>query len=89
MPRFAANITTMFLELPMPERIQAALTCGFKATEFLLPYGWSVEEIRSWPGADEIEFILMNTQLLEKQAQHKFLDSTLRKSISLKTMKKN
>ena len=61
MPRFAANITTMFLELPMPERIQAALTCGFKATEFLLPYEWSVEEIRSWPGADEIEFILMNT----------------------------
>ena len=41
----------------MPKRIQAALTCGFKATEFLLPYEWSVEEIRSWPGADEIEFI--------------------------------
>ena len=62
MPRFAANITTMFLELPMSERIQAALSCGFNAAEFLLPYEWSAEEIRSWPGADEIEFILMNTQ---------------------------
>ena len=68
MPRFAANITTMFLELPMSERIQAALSCGFKAAEFLLPYEWPAEEIRSWPGADEIEFILMNTQPASDEA---------------------
>ena len=68
MPRFAANITTMFLELPMSERIQAALSCGFKAAEFLLPYEWPAEEIRSWPGADEIEFILMNTQSASDEA---------------------
>lgn len=61
MLRFAANITTMFLEMPMPERIQAALACGFTATEFLLPYEWPVEEIRSWPGVGDIEFILINT----------------------------
>ncbi len=68
MPRFAANITTMFLELPMSERIQAALSCGFNAAELLLPYEWSAEEIRSWPGADEIEFILMNTQPASDEA---------------------
>ena len=62
MPKFAANITTMFLEIPMSQRISAAMACGFKAAELLLPYEWSSEEIRSWPGADEIEFILMNTQ---------------------------
>ena len=62
MPKFAANITTMFLEIPMSQRIRAALACGFKAAEFLLPYEWPPEEIKSWPGAGEIEFILMNTQ---------------------------
>lgn len=62
MPRFAANITTMFQELPMPERVQAALHCGFAAAEFLLPYEWPVAEIRGWPGASEIKFILINTR---------------------------
>ena len=31
MPRFAANISTMFTDRPFAERIQAAAAAGFKA----------------------------------------------------------
>jgi hydroxypyruvate isomerase len=61
MPLFAANITTMFQELPMSERVQAARRCGFAAVEFLLPYEWSLEEIYAWPEVESVHFILMNT----------------------------
>lgn len=61
MPKFAANVTTMFQELPMPERIQAAADVGFKAAELLFPYAWSPGEIATWPGRDELRLILINT----------------------------
>ena len=38
MPNFAANLTTLFTELPMLERFQAAANSGFKAVEILFPY---------------------------------------------------
>ena len=37
MPRFAANLTMMFTELPFLERFAAA-SAGFKAVEYLFPY---------------------------------------------------
>ena len=38
MPRFAANISTMFTEAPFAERIQAAAAAGFEAIECQFPY---------------------------------------------------
>jgi hydroxypyruvate isomerase len=38
MPRFAANLTLMFNELPFLERFAAAAGAGFDAVEFLFPY---------------------------------------------------
>ncbi len=38
MPRFAANISLMFNELPFLERIKAAADAGFKAVECQFPY---------------------------------------------------
>ena len=38
MPRFAANLTMMFTEVPFLERFERAAAAGFKAVEFLLPY---------------------------------------------------
>ena len=61
MPKFAANVTTMFQELPMHERMQAAVKCGFKAVEFLFPYDWSPDEISRWQGRNDLEIILINT----------------------------
>ena len=38
MPRFAANLTMMFNEVPFLDRFEAAAKAGFTAVEFLFPY---------------------------------------------------
>ncbi len=38
MPKFAANLTMLFTELPFFERFQAAAEAGFKGVEYLFPY---------------------------------------------------
>jgi len=45
MPKFAANLSFMFNEVPFPERFSAAANAGFKAVEFLFPYDYSVADI--------------------------------------------
>src|SRR6202046_3428303 len=44
MPRFAANLTLMFNEVPFLDRFEAAAKAGFTAVEFLFPYAYPVEE---------------------------------------------
>ena len=48
MPRFAANLTMMFTELPFPERFAAAARAGFPAVEFLFPYDYPVADVTRW-----------------------------------------
>src|SRR5881392_1202959 len=38
MPRFAANLSMMFTEVPFLDRFEAAAKAGFTAVEFLFPY---------------------------------------------------
>lgn len=45
MPRFAANLSMMFNEVPFLDRFEAAAKAGFKAVEFLFPYEFPVEEV--------------------------------------------
>ena len=45
MPRFAANLTMMFNEVPFLDRFEAAAKAGFTAVEFLFPYDHPAEEI--------------------------------------------
>jgi hydroxypyruvate isomerase len=45
MPRFAANLTLMFNEVPFLDRFEAAAKAGFTAVEFLFPYAYPAEEI--------------------------------------------
>ncbi|SBW12865.1 conserved hypothetical protein [uncultured Alphaproteobacteria bacterium] len=45
MPRFAANLSTMFTEVPFLERFAAAADAGFDAVEYLLPYAFSPAEV--------------------------------------------
>ena len=40
MPRFAANLTMMFNEVPFLDRFEAAAKAGFTAVEFLFPYDY-------------------------------------------------
>ena len=37
MPRFAANLTMMFNEVPFLDRFEAAANAGFTAVEFQIP----------------------------------------------------
>ena len=45
MPRFAANLTMMFNEVPFLDRFEAAAGAGFTAVEFLFPYDHPPEEV--------------------------------------------
>jgi hydroxypyruvate isomerase len=45
MPRFAANLTMMFNEVPFLERFEAAAKAGFTAVEFLFPYDHPAEAV--------------------------------------------
>src|SRR6202451_2190878 len=45
MPRFAANLSMMFNEVPFLDRFDAAAQAGFTAVEFLFPYDHPAEEV--------------------------------------------
>jgi 2-dehydrotetronate isomerase len=45
MPRFAANLSMMFNEVPFLDRFEAAAQAGFTAVEFLFPYEHPAEAI--------------------------------------------
>jgi hydroxypyruvate isomerase len=45
MPRFAANLSMMFNEVPFLDRFEAAAKAGFAAVEFLFPYDHPAEAI--------------------------------------------
>src|ERR1700749_1231541 len=45
MPRFAANLSMMFNEVPFLDRFDAAAKAGFTAVEFLFPYAFPANEI--------------------------------------------
>ena len=60
MPRFAANLTMLFNEVPFLERFERAARAGFTAVEFLFPYGWTAEEIKSRLEANGLQLVLHN-----------------------------
>jgi hydroxypyruvate isomerase len=45
MPKFAANLTMLFNELPFLDRFEAAATAGFTAVEYLFPYAYPAEAL--------------------------------------------
>ncbi len=60
MPRFAANLTMMFNEVPFLDRFQAAAEAGFTAVEFLFPYEYLPEEVGDRATACETQIVLFN-----------------------------
>jgi hydroxypyruvate isomerase len=45
MPRFAANLTMLFTELPFMQRFAAAAKAGFTGVEYLFPYAYDKKEL--------------------------------------------
>lgn len=60
MPRFAANISMLFTELPYLDRFGAAADAGFKAVEILFPYDVAAKETRRALQAFGLELVLIN-----------------------------
>ena len=61
MPRFAANISTMFTDRPFAERIQAAGAAGFNAVECQFPYEVGAAELEARLDHAGLDLVLLNT----------------------------
>ena len=60
MPRFAANLSMLFTELPFLERFDAAAKAGFQGVEYLFPYGFSSAEIKARLERNQLAQVLFN-----------------------------
>ncbi|MFM8624380.1 MAG: 2-oxo-tetronate isomerase [Betaproteobacteria bacterium] len=60
MPRFAANLSMMYNEVPFLDRFAAAAADGFEAVEFLFPYDHPPEEIAHRLQSHGLEQVLFN-----------------------------
>ena len=60
MPRFAANLSMLFTEVPFLERFERAANAGFEAVEFLFPYAHTIEEIQERLTATGLQIVLHN-----------------------------
>lgn len=60
MPRFAANITLMFNEVPFLDRFEKAAASGFKAVEFLFPYAYAASDIKARLDQYDLQLVLHN-----------------------------
>jgi hydroxypyruvate isomerase len=60
MPRFAANLTMLFNEVPFLDRFERAARAGFKAVEFLFPYPYPVADLKDRLVAHKLELVLHN-----------------------------
>ncbi len=60
MPKFAANLSMLYNELPFLQRFQAAAHDGFQAVEFLFPYAFSPEQISAQLQQHGLQQVLFN-----------------------------
>jgi len=60
MPRFAANLTMLFNEVPFLERFAAARAAGFEAVEYLFPYAYDKNELAALLKTHGLKQVLHN-----------------------------
>jgi hydroxypyruvate isomerase len=60
MPKFAANLSMLWAELPFLDRFDAAGKAGFKAVEFLFPYDFPAEDIAERLRRNGLQLVLHN-----------------------------
>jgi 2-dehydrotetronate isomerase len=63
MPNFAANLSTLFTELPFPDRFAAARKVGFRAVEFQAPYDFAADELAACAEAAGVKIVLFNAPM--------------------------
>src|ERR1019366_3946571 len=60
MPKFAANLTMLFTEVPFLDRFVLAQKAGFDFVEYLFPYAFPAENIRAQLAAHGLTQVLFN-----------------------------
>ena len=60
MPKFAANLSMMYTELPFLDRFEAAAQDGFTAVEYLFPYDFKPVELTVRLQANGLQQVLFN-----------------------------
>ena len=60
MPKFAANLSMLYNEVPFMERFDKAAAAGFKAVEFLYPYAYAASEIKAKLDQNQLKLVLHN-----------------------------
>jgi hydroxypyruvate isomerase len=60
MPRFAANLSFLYTEVPFLDRFAAAARDGFRAVEFAFGYDFAAKEIAARLRAHGLEVVLIN-----------------------------
>jgi hydroxypyruvate isomerase len=63
MPKFAANLSMMFTEVPFLERFAAAAQAGFMGVEYLSPYDFPAEVLAEELCKHNLENVLFNLPL--------------------------
>ncbi|HEV8016704.1 MAG TPA: 2-oxo-tetronate isomerase [Stellaceae bacterium] len=63
MPNFAANLSTLFTELPFLDRFAAARKAGFGAVEFQAPYDFPATDIAARAAAAGVPIVLFNAPM--------------------------
>lgn len=60
MPRFAANLSMLYQELPFLDRFEAAARDGFRGVEYLFPYEYEPRELAARLKDHELQQVLFN-----------------------------
>jgi hydroxypyruvate isomerase len=60
MPKFAANLTMLFNEVPFLDRFAAAAKAGFDAVEFLFPYPYAADDLAARLREHKLKLVLHN-----------------------------
>src|SRR5512145_3045756 len=60
MPRFSANLSMLFTELPFLDRFEAARRAGFEAVEIQFPYEHSIDALRAALHDAGVSLVLIN-----------------------------
>jgi hydroxypyruvate isomerase len=60
MPKFAANLSMLFTEVPFLDRFERAANAGFDAVEFLFPYPFATSDIKARLDTHRLKLVLHN-----------------------------
>lgn len=60
MPKFSANLSFLFQDLPFYERLDAAAANGFRGVEYMFPYDYDVAELKRRLAANRLTQVLFN-----------------------------